>query len=198
MPHYDSSHLVSFFCFDVFQAWITVFSLIQTVVFKTTGDCVRKFCFCARKRRLWKLFILLKKTLSLLCLVIVMELRKRRESVYSVTDYKQEYLAKYRDLIIQESSLEAHIIDIINRFVRIGCVDKGKSPERPSVSGEVVDGLRRLEENPQTSLTKFPQHPGVPVAAWNWTMCIDESITEHFAHFQHLLWRLTAIKLWSI
>ena len=70
-----------------------------------------------------------------------MELRKRRESVYSVTDYKQEYLAKYRDLIIQESSLEAHIIDIINRFVRIGCVDKGKSPGRPSVSGAVVDDL---------------------------------------------------------
>ena len=36
----------------------------------------------------------------------------------SVTVCKQEYLAKYRDLIIQETSLDAHIRVIINRFVR--------------------------------------------------------------------------------
>ena len=66
--------------------------------------------------------------------------------------------------LIQEKSLEAHIRDVINRFVRIGSVDKGKSPRRPSVSEEVVDDLRRFEQNRQTSLTRFPQYSGVPVA----------------------------------
>ena len=67
-------------------------------------------------------------------------------------------------MIIQETSLEIHIRDVINRFVRTGSVDKRKSPGRPSVSEEVVDDLRRLEQNPQTSLTRFPQQLGVPVA----------------------------------
>ena len=78
------------------------------------------------------------------------------EWVYSVTVYKQEYLAKYRDLIIQETLLEPHFKDTINRIVRTGSVHKRKSPVRPSVSEEVVDDLRRLEQNPQTSLTIFP------------------------------------------
>ncbi|KAJ3645892.1 hypothetical protein Zmor_023514 [Zophobas morio] len=51
------------------------------------------------------------------------------ERVYSVTACKQEYLAKYCDLTIQETSLEAHIKDVINRFVRTASVNKGKSPE---------------------------------------------------------------------
>ena len=59
------------------------------------------------------------------------------------------------------TSLEAHIRDVINRFVRTGNVDKGKSPARPSVSEKVVDDLRRPEQNPQTSLTRFPQQSGV-------------------------------------
>ncbi|KAJ3659446.1 hypothetical protein Zmor_011135 [Zophobas morio] len=89
-----------------------------------------------------------------------MGLRKRR--VY-VTACKQEYLAKYRDLIIQGTSLEAHITDIINRFVRTGSVCKRKSRGRSSVSEEVVDDLRRLEQNAQTPLTKFPQQSGITV-----------------------------------
>ena len=48
----------------------------------------------------------------------------------------------------QEISLAAHIRDVINIFVRTGCVNKGKSPGRPSVSEKVVDDLRRLEQNP--------------------------------------------------
>ena len=64
--------------------------------------------------------------------------------MYSVTACKQEYLVKYRDLI-QETSSEAHIRDVINRFVRIDSVNKEKSRERSSVSEEVVDDLRRLE-----------------------------------------------------
>ena len=83
--------------------------------------------------------------------------------MYSVTACKPEYLAKYRDLIIQETSLEAHTGDVINRFVRTGNVNKGSSPGRPSVSEE-VDDLRRLEQNPQTFLTRFPQQSGVPIA----------------------------------
>ena len=39
------------------------------------------------------------------------------ECVHSVTAYKQEYLAKYRDLQIQETSLEIHFRgDVVNRF----------------------------------------------------------------------------------
>ena len=62
--------------------------------------------------------------------------------MFSVTACKQKYLAKYRDLIIQETSLEAHIRDVINRFVRSGSVNKGKSPGRAAISEEVVDDLR--------------------------------------------------------
>ena len=68
------------------------------------------------------------------------------EYVYSVTVCKQEYLAKYSNLMIEETSLEVHISDVINRFVRTGSVNKGKSPGRPSVSEEVVDDLRRLKK----------------------------------------------------
>ena len=58
-----------------------------------------------------------------------MGLRKRRV-VYSVTACKQEYLAKYPDSIIQKTSLEAHIRDVINRFDRTGRVNKDKSRGR--------------------------------------------------------------------
>ncbi|KAJ3659148.1 hypothetical protein Zmor_010853 [Zophobas morio] len=72
---------------------------------------------------------------------------ENEEWVYSGTACKQEYRAKYRDLIIQETSLEAHIKDVINRLVRTGSVDNEKSPGRPSVSEQVVDDLRRLGKN---------------------------------------------------
>ena len=39
------------------------------------------------------------------------------ECVYSLTACKQDYLVKYRDLIIQETCLEADIRNVINRFV---------------------------------------------------------------------------------
>ena len=82
------------------------------------------------------------------------------ECVYSVTFCKEEYLSKYPDLQIQETSLEAHIEDVVNRFVRTCSVNKGKSPGRSSVSDE----LRRLEQNLQTSLTRLSQQSGVLVA----------------------------------
>ena len=47
-----------------------------------------------------------------------------------------------------------HIRDVIN---------KRKSP----VSEKVVDDLRGLEQNPQKSLTRFPQQSVVPVAIGN-------------------------------
>ena len=83
----------------------------------------------------------------------------------------QEYLAKYPDLIIQEISLKAYIRDVINRFVRTGSVKKEKSRGRPSrgrppVSREVVGDLRRLDQNLQTSLTKFLQQPGREIEQW--------------------------------
>ena len=66
--------------------------------------------------------------------------------MYSVTACRRENLVKYRDLIIQETLLEAQIRDAINRFVRTGSVNKGKSPGRPRVSEEVIDGLRHLSK----------------------------------------------------
>ena len=45
-------------------------------------------------------------------------------------------MAKYLDLQIQETSLKAQIKDAINRFVRTGSVNKGKSPVRPSQDSE--------------------------------------------------------------
>ena len=39
--------------------------------------------------------------------------------VYSITTCKQEYLAKYPDLQIQETSLEAHMRNVISRFVHL-------------------------------------------------------------------------------
>ncbi|KAJ3650158.1 hypothetical protein Zmor_021863 [Zophobas morio] len=97
--------------------------------------------------------------------------------LYSVAACKQEYLANYPDLEIQETSLEAHIRDVINRFVRTGNVNKGKSSGRPAVSEEVVDDLReRLEQNPQTSLTRLSQQSGVPV-----TTCHKDGATAHTA-----------------
>ena len=84
------------------------------------------------------------------------------QCVYSITACKHEYLAKYPDLQMQETWLEANIRDVINTFVRTGSVDKGKSPGGSSVSEE-VDDLRRLDQNSQTSLTRFAQQSGVPV-----------------------------------
>ena len=136
------------------------------------------------KRRSWKWFILSNKTLSLSYYrngTFVNE-----EFVYFVTACKHEYLAKYRDLIIQETSLEPHIRDVIKRFVWTGNIDKGQSPGRSSVSEEVVDDLRRLEQNPQTFLTRFPQESGVLVATWNETVCPKywwKDVTEHFFKF---------------
>ena len=66
------------------------------------------------------------------------------ECVYSVTACQQEYLYKYRDLIIQNSrNIVRGIRDVINRFVRTGSVDKEKSPGKPSVFEDVVDDLTK-------------------------------------------------------
>ena len=91
---------------------------------------------------------------------------------------------------IQETSLEAHTRNVIDKFVRTGSLNKGKSPGKPSVFEEVVDDLRRrtgsvnkgkspgrlpvfeeviddlrrLEQNPQTFLTRLSQQSGVHVA----------------------------------
>ena len=104
------------------------------------------------------------KTLSLLCIYYRSRTFVNGEFVYFVTVCEQKYLAKYPDFQIQETSLKAHIRNVINRFVRTGSVNEGKSPGRPSVAEEVVNNLRRLEQNPQTSLTRLSQQSGVPVA----------------------------------
>ncbi|KAJ3645860.1 hypothetical protein Zmor_023483 [Zophobas morio] len=67
-------------------------------------------------------------------------------------------------LICKFKKLEAYMRDVINGSVQSGSVHKEKSPGRPSGSEEVVDDLRRLEQNPQTCLTILSQQSGVPVA----------------------------------
>ena len=61
--------------------------------------------------------------------------------------FLQPFLSKnmWPNAVIQETSLEAHIRGVMNRFVRTGSVNKEKSPARPSVSEEVVDDLRRIK-----------------------------------------------------
>ena len=70
------------------------------------------------------------------------------EWLYSVTACKQEYLVKYRDLIIQETSLKAHIRDVINRFVRTGSINKEKSRGRLHLRKLLMiwDDLSRIEQ----------------------------------------------------
>mgnify|MGYP005984583935 FL=1 len=105
-----------------------------------------------------------EQDISLLCLSYRHGAFVNREWVYFVTACKPEYLAKFPDLLIQETLLETHIIDVINRFVPTGNANKGKSAGRPSVSEEVVDDLRRLEQNPQTPSTRLSQQSEVRVA----------------------------------
>ena len=114
-------------------------------------------------------------TFIVMCCYRIGTFLNEEEWVYSIT---ARISAKYHDLIIQETSSEAHTRDVINRFVRTGSINKGKSPGRPSVSEEVVDDLGRIEQTPQKSLTRFPQLSGVPIATRNWTKGIDERITD--------------------
>ena len=67
-------------------------------------------------------------------------------------------------LFCKFKKLEAYIKDVINEFVQSGSVNKEKSPGRPCVSGEVVDDLKRHEQNSQTALTILSQQPGFSVA----------------------------------
>ena len=83
--------------------------------------------------------------------------------MYFVTACKQEYLAKNPDFQIQGTSLEAHITHEINRFVRTGSIRKENLLEDLQYPIEEVDDLRRLEQNPQTFLTRWSQLSGVPM-----------------------------------
>ena len=93
----------------------------------------------------WKWFILLNTTVSSLCLVIARDF-VNEEFVYSVTACKKEYLTKYRDLMIQETSLKAHTRDVINRFVQTGSINKGKSRGRLRQLLMIWDDLSRMEQ----------------------------------------------------
>ncbi|KAJ3662057.1 hypothetical protein Zmor_006424 [Zophobas morio] len=85
------------------------------------------------------------------------------EWVYSVQACKDEYLAKFPELNIEEQSLMTHIKRIVDRFNSTGNVSKGKSPGRPPVSEEVVEDLReRMEQSPKKSLSKLSLQSGVP------------------------------------
>jgi hypothetical protein len=84
---------------------------------------------------------------------------------YSVVACKDEYLAKYPNVQIQESSLKAHIRTVINRFIQTGNVNEKKSTGRPQISEEIVEDLRaRVEQNPQTSLKRLSLQSGVPLS----------------------------------
>ncbi|KAJ3661413.1 hypothetical protein Zmor_005808 [Zophobas morio] len=85
------------------------------------------------------------------------------EWVYSVQACKDEYLAKFPELNIEEQSLMTHIKRIVDRFNSTGNVSQGKSPGRPPVSEEVVEDLReRMEQSPKKSLSKLSLQSGVP------------------------------------
>ncbi|CAG9822325.1 unnamed protein product [Phaedon cochleariae] len=87
---------------------------------------------------------------------------------YSVVACKDEYLAKYSNVQIQEFSLKAHIRTVMNRFIQNGNVNKKKSTGRPQISEEVVENLRaRVEQNPQTSLKRLSSQSGVPLSTYH-------------------------------
>ncbi|CAH1116798.1 unnamed protein product [Phaedon cochleariae] len=82
---------------------------------------------------------------------------------YSVVACMHEYLARYPNVQIQESSSKAHNRTVINRFIQTENVNKKKSTRRPQVSEEVVENLRarRVYQNPQTSLKRLPLQFGI-------------------------------------
>ena len=75
------------------------------------------------------------------------------ECLYFVTTCNQEYLAKNRGLNSRNIITGSHQ----------RCRDLFEKAMLTKGNLEVVDDLRRLEQNPQ-SLTIFPQQSGVPVA----------------------------------
>jgi hypothetical protein len=81
--------------------------------------------------------------------------------MYSLSDYKNKFRAKYPDNI-QGGSLLIHIGRIVNRFLTTGTVSKGKSLGRQPKCNEIVEGLReRVEETPQISVACLSQQSGV-------------------------------------
>ncbi|KAJ3665723.1 hypothetical protein Zmor_001204 [Zophobas morio] len=74
------------------------------------------------------------------------------EWVYSVQACKDEYLAKFPELNIEEQSLMTHIKRIVDRFNSTGNVSKGKSPLETfpwsNLNGTVVSGT--TIESPRT------------------------------------------------
>jgi hypothetical protein len=84
---------------------------------------------------------------------------------YSVQACKDEYLAKFPNLDVEEQSLMTHIRRIMDRFDKTGDVSKGKSSGRPQVSEDIVEDLRqRVEQNPRTSLPRLSAQSGVPLS----------------------------------
>lgn len=85
------------------------------------------------------------------------------EWIYSVEACKNEYLAKFPALDIEEQSLMTHIRRIVARFEETGSVLKGKSSGRPQVGQEVVEDLReRMAQSPRKSLSRLSAQSGVP------------------------------------
>jgi hypothetical protein len=60
------------------------------------------------------------------------------ECIYSLSDYKNKFRAKYPDNI-QGGSLLIHIGRIVNRFLTTGTVSKGKSSGRQPKCNEIVE-----------------------------------------------------------
>jgi hypothetical protein len=84
---------------------------------------------------------------------------------YSVQACKDEYLAKFPHLDVEEQSLMTHIRRIVDRFDKTGDVSKGKSSERPQVGEDIVEDLKqRMEQNPRTSLPRLSAQSGVPLS----------------------------------
>jgi hypothetical protein len=59
--------------------------------------------------------------------------------------------------------LLTHIGRIVNRFLTIGTISKGKSSGRPPVSDEIVEDLKEIvEKTLQISIAPLSQQSGVP------------------------------------
>jgi hypothetical protein len=78
---------------------------------------------------------------------------------------KDEHLAKFLNLDVEEQSLMTHIRRIVDRFDKTGDISKGKSSERPQVGEDIVEDLRqRVEQNRRMSLPRLSAQSGVPLS----------------------------------
>jgi hypothetical protein len=118
--------------------------------------CFNVLCFILALFSLqW--FILLNRTRSLLFFTFEME--GLLMGNYLFVKMNSSKISKN----IQNDCLLTHIERIVNRFLTIGTISKGKSSGRPPVSGEIVEDLKEMvEKTLQICIARLSQQAGVP------------------------------------